>query len=128
MPCKFPGNFFAIKPNGGLILNKDKAFSFKPQAFYLESFDSFTHGQSLTDDGSFAPTLNASGFVDSFVVNVGSGVGGSASAKATDDTCNTFTCLNWESDKTNEVNFECSVKWGHHNSNPGSEGQSACFP
>jgi hypothetical protein len=123
MPCKFPGNFFAIKPNGGLILNKNKTFSFKPQAFYLETFDSFTSGQTLTNDGSFAPTLNFFGLIDSFEVHSGSGVGSSMSARSTEDSCNTFTCLNWDSNKTSEVNFECLVKWEHQNSNPGSEAE-----
>lgn len=123
MPCKFPGNFFAIKPDGGLILKEGKFLSFTPVDSYLETFESFTEGEKLSDDGSFVPTLNIPGGADSFTTVAGVGVDGSNGVQATEDSCNTFTCINWDSAETSVVTFATSFKWTHTNSNPAYEGE-----
>ena len=124
MPCKTPYNFFAVKPDGGLILSEGKHFSFKPIDHYAESFDNFVNNQSLTDDGSFVPSLLVSDeYIDSFKTIEGVGIGGSMGAQATADSCNTFSCFKWDSSNTINVSLQCSFKWDHPNTNPASQAE-----
>lgn len=123
MPCHNIHNHFSTKTNGSFYLKSGKIISFKPNLKYEESFESFTDGQKLSADGSFAATLNIPGGADSFTTRSGVGISNSFGAEAASDTCNTFTCFSWDTENDKDFTFEASLKWNHLNLNPSSEGE-----